>query len=136
VLNWFTVIEKELTRPLILPENVYNMDETGVQLSVQKSLKVLVGKDELCNYSGAGVNKRTLITAIKVYPSRQWVSPPPLFFLLFFLIHTSRSPLKLSRATSALFRLNSTMAIYSETNTGYTCYLETIILSTTLEQDK
>jgi hypothetical protein len=48
VLNWFTVIEKELTRPLILPENVYNMDETGVQLSVQKSLKVLVGKDELC----------------------------------------------------------------------------------------
>jgi hypothetical protein len=64
VLNWFTVIEKELTSPLILPENVYNMDETGVQLSVQKSLKVLVGKDELRNYRGAGV-KRTLITAIE-----------------------------------------------------------------------
>ena len=82
MLNWFTVIEKELTRPLILPENVYNMDETGVQLSVQKSLKVLVGKDEFCNYRGAGVNKLTLITAIKVYPSS-------LFFFSFLFFFES-----------------------------------------------
>ena len=58
------MIEKELTNPFILTENIYNMDETGVLLSVLNSLKVLVGKTELRNYRGVGV-KRTLITAIK-----------------------------------------------------------------------
>ena len=58
------MIGKELNSPLILPENVYNMDETGVLLSVLNSLKVLVGKNELRSYRGAGV-KRTLITAIE-----------------------------------------------------------------------
>jgi hypothetical protein len=64
VVDWFTVIGKELANPLILAENTYNMDETGVLLSVLNSLKVLVGKNELRNYRGAGV-KRTLITAIE-----------------------------------------------------------------------
>jgi hypothetical protein len=58
------VIGKELDNPLILPENIYNMDKTGVLLSVLNSLKVLVDKNELRNYRGAGV-KRTLITVIK-----------------------------------------------------------------------
>jgi hypothetical protein len=39
------------------------MDEiTGVMLSMLDSVKVLVGKDDLRNYRGAGV-KRTMITA-------------------------------------------------------------------------
>jgi hypothetical protein len=45
-------------------ENIYNIDETGVLLSVLNSLKVLVGKTELRNYRGVRV-KRTLITAIE-----------------------------------------------------------------------
>jgi hypothetical protein len=64
VVDWFTIIGKELENPLILAENIYNMDETGVLLSVLNSLKVLVGKNELRDYRGAGV-KRTLITAIE-----------------------------------------------------------------------
>ena len=64
VVDWFSVIGKELADPQILPENIYNMDETGVLLSVLNSLKVLVGKDELRDYRGVGV-KRTLITAIE-----------------------------------------------------------------------
>jgi len=63
-VDWFAVIGKELANPLILAENIYNMDETGVLLSVLNSLKVLVGKNELRDYRGAGV-KRTLITAIE-----------------------------------------------------------------------
>jgi DDE superfamily endonuclease len=43
---------------------MYNIDETGVLLSILNSLKVLVGKNELKTYRGAGV-KRTLITAIE-----------------------------------------------------------------------
>lgn len=40
------------------------MDETGVILSMLSSLKVLVGKDDLRTYRGAGV-KRTMVTAIE-----------------------------------------------------------------------
>ena len=50
--------------PAILPENCYNMDETGVMLSMLGSVKVLVSKDDLRNYRGVGV-KRTIVTAIK-----------------------------------------------------------------------
>jgi hypothetical protein len=81
VVEWFAVIGKELANPLILAENIYNMDETGVLLSVLNSLKVLVSKNELRNYRGAGV-KRTLITAIEcvsvdgryLYPLIIWLA--------------------------------------------------------------
>jgi hypothetical protein len=58
------VIEKVLQDPTILSENVYNMDETGVMLSKLGSVKVLVGRDDLRDYRGAGV-KRTMVTAIE-----------------------------------------------------------------------
>jgi hypothetical protein len=52
VLQWFTVIGRKLNDPAVIPENVYNMDETGVLLSVLSSLKVLVSKQDLRNYRG------------------------------------------------------------------------------------
>ncbi|KAF1973619.1 hypothetical protein BU23DRAFT_127511 [Bimuria novae-zelandiae CBS 107.79] len=39
------------------------MDETGVMLSMLGSVKVLVGKDDVRGYRGAGV-KRTMVTAV------------------------------------------------------------------------
>jgi len=64
VVGWFTLIGKELSNPAVLQENVYNMDETGVLLSVLNSLKVLVSSKDLRKYRGAAV-KRTNITAIE-----------------------------------------------------------------------
>ena len=64
ITHWFEVIGKQLQDEAILPENVYNMDETGVMLSMLSSVKVLVGKDDLRDYRGAGV-KRTMVTAIE-----------------------------------------------------------------------
>jgi hypothetical protein len=58
------VIRKILQDPAILAENVYNMDETRVMLSMPSSVKVLVGKDDKRNYRGARV-KRTSVTAIE-----------------------------------------------------------------------
>ena len=46
-MGWFTLIGKELSNPAILQENIYNMDETGVLLSVLNSLKVLVSSEDL-----------------------------------------------------------------------------------------
>ena len=64
IIYWFEVIEKVIQNPAVLPENVYNMDETGVMLSMLGSVKVLVSKDDLQDYKGAGV-KRTTVTAIE-----------------------------------------------------------------------
>ncbi|KAF2802856.1 uncharacterized protein BDZ99DRAFT_400723 [Mytilinidion resinicola] len=61
IVEWFKLIGKDLA---ILPENTYNIDETGVLLSMLGSIKVLVGKDNLRDYRGAGV-KRTIVTAVK-----------------------------------------------------------------------
>jgi hypothetical protein len=62
--EWLEVISEVLQDPAIQPENVYNMDETGVMLSKLGSVKVLIGKDDLRDYRGAGV-KRTMVTAIE-----------------------------------------------------------------------
>jgi hypothetical protein len=40
------MIGEQLQNPNILPENVYNMDEIGIMLSILNSVKVLVGKDD------------------------------------------------------------------------------------------
>jgi hypothetical protein len=64
ITHWFEVIGRVLKDPAISKENVYNMDETGVMLSMLGTVKVLVGKDDMRDYRGARV-KRTLVTAIE-----------------------------------------------------------------------
>jgi hypothetical protein len=64
IVHWFEVIREVLQDPAILPENVYNMDETGVMLCMLGSIQVFVSKDDPRDYRGAGV-KRMLITAIE-----------------------------------------------------------------------
>ena len=64
VVHWFEVIGKILQDPTVLAENVYNMDKTGVMLSMLASVKVLVGKDNKRCYRGGRV-KRTTVTAIE-----------------------------------------------------------------------
>ncbi|KAH9860126.1 hypothetical protein IAQ61_011910 [Plenodomus lingam] len=75
VKKWFNVIEKELRRPDVLPKNVYNMDKTGIMLSMLGSVKVLVGKDDRRSYRGASV-KRTMVTAIEcISASGEYLNP-------------------------------------------------------------
>jgi hypothetical protein len=64
VTHWFEVIRKILQDPAVLAENVYNMDETGVMLSMPGSVKVLIAKHGRRNYRGARI-KRTTVTAIE-----------------------------------------------------------------------
>ena len=64
IVDWFEVIGKILQDPAVLPQNLYNTDETGVMLSMLGTVKVLLGKDDRRDYRGAGV-KRTMVTAIE-----------------------------------------------------------------------
>jgi hypothetical protein len=64
VTHWFEIIQKVIQDPAVLPENTYNMDETGIMLSILGAVKVLVGKDDQRDYRGAGV-KREMVTAVE-----------------------------------------------------------------------
>jgi hypothetical protein len=64
IIHWFEVIGRLLKDLGISKENVYNIDETGVMLSMLSTVKVLVSKDDMRDYRGARV-KRTIITAIE-----------------------------------------------------------------------
>lgn len=64
ITHWFEVIGTVLQDKNILREHVYNMDETGVMLSMLGTVKVLSARDDLRDYRGAGV-KRTIVTAIE-----------------------------------------------------------------------
>ena len=48
----------------VLAPLVYNIDKTGVMLSMLGSFKVLIDKDNLRGYRGARV-KQTIVTAIE-----------------------------------------------------------------------
>ncbi len=58
------MIGKVLRDPAILPENVYNINETRVILYMLGSVKVIINKDNPRDYKDAGV-KRTIMTAIE-----------------------------------------------------------------------
>ena len=58
------MIKDILQDPAVLAENVYNIDETGVMLSIPGFVKVLVNKHDMRNYRGARV-KHTTVTMIE-----------------------------------------------------------------------
>jgi len=57
-------MKEVLQDPAIRVENMYNMDETRVILSMPSSIKVLISKYNKRDYRGARV-KRTSVTAIE-----------------------------------------------------------------------
>lgn len=75
VKHWFDLIGKELANPDILPDNVYNMDETGVLLGHAATVKMLVHRMDTRRHRGTGV-KRVLVTAIECVSAAGEVLPP------------------------------------------------------------
>ena len=45
IVQWFTMIGREITNPAIQAEHIYNIDKTSVQIGVLNSMKLLVGRD-------------------------------------------------------------------------------------------
>jgi hypothetical protein len=56
MVEYFEGVVNLLKDPAILPQNCYDMDETGILLSMLGSVKLLVDKDEKRDYTGVGVN--------------------------------------------------------------------------------
>lgn len=64
IIYQFNLIGKVLRDPAILPENVYNIDETGIMLCMLGFIKVLISKNNPRDYRSARV-KRIIMTAIE-----------------------------------------------------------------------
>jgi hypothetical protein len=70
VVDWFEVFGKLLEDPIIVPENVYNMDETGTRLRVPTSQKYVVGRNDTEDVRGPKVN-RVRVTALEYLRRRE-----------------------------------------------------------------
>lgn len=79
VVHWFDIMRAQLEETSILQENVYNMDETGVLLSVLGSSKYLVSSDMEKTHRGTS-SKRTLITAVECISADGRSLPPLIIF--------------------------------------------------------
>jgi hypothetical protein len=79
VVNWFDLMRVQLEETGVMQENVYNMDETGVMLSVLGSSKYLVSAEMQKTHRGAGL-KRTLITAVECISADGRSLPPLIIF--------------------------------------------------------
>jgi hypothetical protein len=72
---WFEVMGKPLSKPGVLQENVYNIDETNVLLSDVNTIKVLVARNDRRKSRGASV-RRTMITAVECISADSRCLPP------------------------------------------------------------
>ena len=72
-------MRSELEKADVLQENVYNMDETGVLLSVLRSSKYLVNAEMPKTHRGSET-KRTLITAVECISANGRSLPPLIIF--------------------------------------------------------
>lgn len=79
VVNWFNLMRAQLEEADVLQENVYNMDETGVLLSLLGSSKYLVGAEMRKTHRGTDT-KRTLITAVECISADGRSLPPLIIF--------------------------------------------------------
>lgn len=73
--QWFELISNVLANPEIAPENVYNMDETGVLLGRSVTQKMLVHRDDTRRTRGTGL-KRVLVTAVECISATGEALPP------------------------------------------------------------
>jgi hypothetical protein len=71
VVNWFNLMRVQLEETDVLQENVHNMVETGLLLSVLGSYKYVVSAEMPKTHKGTDT-KRTLITAVECISAQHY----------------------------------------------------------------
>lgn len=67
IVNWFDLMRAQLEEPGVLRENVYNMDETGVLLSVLGSSKYIVSAEMHKSHRGTDSKRTSLQLLIHIH---------------------------------------------------------------------
>ena len=81
IQGWFTRVKETIQKYGILTEDIYNMDETGFQMGVTSTAKVVGGFETKENYAKAPQpGNREWVTAIISINASGWVLPPQIIF--------------------------------------------------------
>ena len=75
VNEYFDLLEETIERYNIPPENIYNMDEKGIQLGIGQKVKAFVDRDQKDVYSVEDGN-RELVTMIEAISADGWSMHP------------------------------------------------------------
>lgn len=76
IQNWFTRVEETIQKYGILSEDIYNMDETGFQMGVASTTKVVCGAETRQSHAKAiQPGNREWATAIVTINAAGWVLP-------------------------------------------------------------
>ena len=81
IKSWFTCVQETIQKYGILMEDIYNMDETGFQMGVASTAKVVCGSETKQSHAKAlQPGNREWVTAIVAINAAGWTLPPPIIF--------------------------------------------------------
>ena len=79
ISEFYDVLENVLVEFNIPPENIYNMDEKGIQLGVGKKIAAFVDRDQKDVYSVEDGN-RELVTIVEAISADGFALPPSVIY--------------------------------------------------------
>ena len=78
---WFARVQETIEKYEIMKENIYNMDETGFQMGVASTAKVVCGSETKQSHARAlQPGNREWVTAIIAVNAMGWSLPPQIIF--------------------------------------------------------
>lgn len=78
---WFTCVQETIQKYRILMEDIYNIDETGFQMSVASTAKVVCGSETRQSHAKAlQSGNREWVTAIATVNVAGWALPAQIIF--------------------------------------------------------
>src|SRR5450432_3835371 len=80
IRDWFRLVENTIAKYGILAEDIYNFDETGFQMGVISTAKVVTGAERSNRPVAIQPGNREWVTAIDCISSAGWSLPPVIIF--------------------------------------------------------
>jgi hypothetical protein len=77
---WFNVAERAISTYDILPEDIYNFDETGFAIGLIATAKVVTRAEYYGRRSVLQLGDREWVTAIESISASGWALPPVIIF--------------------------------------------------------
>jgi hypothetical protein len=80
IRDWFRLVRNTITKYGIHEEDIYNFDETGFQMGVISTAKVITGSERSLRPVTVQPGNREWVTAIECVSSYGWIVPPMIIF--------------------------------------------------------
>ena len=80
IQNWFRLVQNTIAKYGILAQDIYNFDETGFQMGMITTAKVITGSKRAGRPTVTQPGNREWVTAIEAINSTGWALPPMIIF--------------------------------------------------------